>query len=223
VKAIAAVVPQPDPFSVTTHFLSVAKPGPAEVATEVVRVGKGHSTAVARLIQDGREVLRTLAVFGDLGAIEGPTVVTVAPPALPPPEECDRGRPAPSLPKIADRLDVFTAPGTTSWLSGSHNDVAELGGWIRLRDGREPDAVSLVFFADAFPPPVLNLSAVTTPWVPTIELTVHVRARPAPGLLRAWFRTRALVGGYLEEDGELWDSSGKLVAMSRQLARIHRA
>lgn len=191
---------------------------------EIVRAGRGHSTAQARLLQDGREVLRTLATFGDLSSIDGPSHVSVAMPTLPPPDRCDRGRPAPSTPRIADRLDVFMAPGTTSWLAeGGPNDVAELGGWIRLRDGREPDPLSLVFFADAFPPPVLNLRAVRTPWVPTLELTVHVRARPAPGLLRAWFRTRALVGGYLEEDGEIWDSSDRLVAMSRQLARIHRA
>lgn len=228
-RAIATVLAQarpgqPDPFSVTTHFLAVAKPGDAEVVVEIVRAGRGHSTAQARLLQDGREVLRTLAIFGDLSAIDGPTHVSVTIPTLPPPERCDRGRPAPSTPRIADRVDVFMAPGTTSWLAeGGPNDVAELGGWIRLRDGREPDPLSLVFFADAFPPPVLNLGSVRTPWVPTLELTVHVRARPAPGLLRAWFRTRALVGGYLEEDGEIWDSSDRLVAMSRQLARIHRA
>jgi acyl-CoA thioesterase len=222
-RAIAASLPQPDPFSVTTHFLRVARPGPAEIAVEVVRAGKGHSTAEARLIQGGAEVLRTIAVLGDLSGIDGPTSVTIAPPALPPPSECQSGRPAPSVAAIGERLDVFLVPGTTSWLEGVHSERAELGGWIRLRDGREPDALSLVFFADAMPPPVLNLSVVQTPWVPTLELTVHVRARPAPGLLRAWFRTRALARGYLEEDGEIWDSEGTLVAMSRQLARLHRS
>lgn len=61
-----------------------------------------------------------------------------------------------------------------------------------------------------------------TPWVPTLELTVHVRARPAAGPLRVRFSTRALMDGYLEEDGELWDADVRLVAMSRQLARVHR-
>jgi hypothetical protein len=51
---------------------------------------------------------------------------------------------------------------------------------------------------------------------------VHVRARPAPGMLLTRFTTRALIGGYLEEDGELWDSTGTLVAISRQLARVQR-
>ncbi|AKF06156.1 thioesterase family protein [Sandaracinus amylolyticus] len=223
-RALGAVLPHPDPFSASTHFLSPARPGPAEIAVEIVRAGKGHSTGEARLFQEGREVLRMIATFGDLGALDAsaPTAVTSAPPELPPIESCERSRPAPSVASIGERLDIAIAPGTLSWLSGAHNERAELAGWVRLRDGRAPDALSLLFFADAFPPPVLNLSVVRTPWVPTLELTVHVRARPAPGWLRASFRTRALMHGYLEEDGEIWDEQGTLVAMSRQLARVQR-
>ena len=56
-------------------------------------------------------------------------------------------------------------------------------------------------------------------WAPTLELSAHVRAVPAPGWLRVRVSTRNFAGGLLEEDAEVWDSAGRLVAQSRQLAR----
>ena len=70
-------------------------------------------------------------------------------------------------------------------------------------------------------PAVFN-SGLPMGWVPTVELTVHVRARPAPGPLRCRFTTRFVTGGALEEDGEVWDSADVLVAQSRQLALTPR-
>jgi hypothetical protein len=59
-------------------------------------------------------------------------------------------------------------------------------------------------------------------WAPTMELTAHVRAVPAPGWLVVRHETRNLAGGMFEEDCEVWDSAGRLVAQSRQLARVPR-
>jgi hypothetical protein len=57
-------------------------------------------------------------------------------------------------------------------------------------------------------------------WVPTLELTVQVRAHPAPGPLQARLFSRHLTRGMIEEDGEYWDSTGQLVAISRQTAKL---
>ena len=57
-------------------------------------------------------------------------------------------------------------------------------------------------------------------WVPTIELTVHVRQRPAPGWVCGQFVTEDLHDGRMIESGTLWDSTGALFARSRQLAML---
>lgn len=217
-SALARALPHPDPFTLTTHYLSPPRPGDARVLVERVRAGRTHSTGVARLVQDGKERLRTIATFGDLSATSGPTREEGGPPPVPALEACETRTGAPPGSSFADRLDVRFAPGTVGFLDGAPAERMELGAWMRLADGRAPDALSLLLFADALPPPALH--AVPRVWVPTIELTVHVRRRPAAGWIRGWFRTRHVIEGYLEEDGELWDDEGRLVAQSRQLARV---
>jgi acyl-CoA thioesterase len=217
--ALARSVPHPDPLAVTAHYAGRVSPGPVVVDVDVLRAGRGLSTAVARLVQEGEARVQVTAAFGDLSAHEGPTVVTGERPTFPPPEACVPVDPSiPGVPEIMRRLDMRFTPESAGFVIGHRRGVAAMEGWIRFADGREPDTGSLVVAADAFPPTVLNL--METPWVPTIELTVHVRGRPAPGWLQCAFRTRYLIDGDLEEDGELWDSSGRLVALSRQLARV---
>ncbi len=72
------------------------------------------------------------------------------------------------------------------------------------RDGEPVDTVALLCALDAFPPTIFNAD-LPVAWTPTVELTAHVRARPAPGWLRCRFTTRFVTGGFLEEDGEIWD------------------
>ena len=97
-----------------------------------------------------------------------------------------------------------------------------MSGWIRFRDGRAPDTLAALLFADAFPPSVFGLLGMVG-WVPTVELTVHVRRRPAPGWMLGQFRTHDLSDGRMIEDGALWDSQGQLVVQSRQLGLVRFA
>ena len=212
----------PDPVSVTAHYLRPPRAGPVDIAVEEVRRGRGHATVMASLRQDGREFLRAMAIFTDLDTASGPTVVAGGPPSLPPPDACldIRRSPLPAWPRppeFFDRLDLRLAmQAGVGEPPGAEGLVGSVAGWVRLADGRDPDIISLALFADAYPPAVWAIAP--SAWIPTLELTVHFRGRPAPGWLAGTFRTRFLVNGYLEEDGELWDSSGRLVALSRQLA-----
>ena len=70
---------------------------------------------------------------------------------------------------------------------------------------------------DAAAPAVMELGVAGSL---TAELTVHLRARPAPGWLACRVETRHVVEGFHEEDFEIWDSEGNLVAQARQLALL---
>jgi hypothetical protein len=78
----------------------------------------------------------------------------------------------------------------------------------------------LALAVDALPPVVFGLGA--TGWAPTVELTWHMRGVPAPGPLQVAARCRHVSGGWFDEEAEVWDTAGRLVAQSRQLARVGR-
>ncbi len=120
---------------------------------------------------------------------------------------------------ILSRLDIrLQAQQARAGAAGK----AEVSGWIRFQDGRAPDALACLLFADAFPPAVFGLLGVVG-WVPTAELTVHVRKRPAPGWILGRFCAHDLSDGRVIEDAALWDSSGQLVVQARQLALVRQA
>jgi acyl-CoA thioesterase len=219
-RALGQVLSFPDPIVVSAFYLRPGSHGPGEVRTSVLRAGKTTAFGQASLWQDGKERVRATAAFADLsagGAPGQPRYTGTAAPALPPPEDCFELPPGSltGIP-IADRIEYrFTEePG---WLCGqpSGNPAGEF--WMRFRDGREPDLAAMPLLVDAAPPVALEVGVLSTT---TVELTVHLRARPAPGWLACRAVTRYVAGGYHEEDFEIWDSAGTLVAQSRQLALI---
>jgi hypothetical protein len=207
-----------DPLVVSAFFLRRATPGPAEVRTELARVGKRTATGEARLLLGGVEAVRLVATFTDLGESRGRTLEFGRPPELPPPADCIdlmSGRTIPGV-TVAERYDV-RAPQLPGWAVGKPSGDPTQVFWMRFRDGREADTLSLVTMVDGFAPVTMELGERGSS---TIELTVHIRARPAPGWLACRIQTRHVVAGYHEEDVEVWDSAGELVAQSRQIALL---
>jgi len=116
---------------------------------------------------------------------------------------------------LMDVLDVRLDPSQPT--RTSNDDPATIAGWIRFRDERPLDPVALTLFADAFPPSILSIDD-KIGWVPTLELTIHVRRRPVDGWTQAAITTQDVGATLLIEDTRLWDSSGTLVCQARQLA-----
>jgi hypothetical protein len=229
-RALADALPHRDPFTISAHYLTASTPGPAVIRTEAVRTGRTLSTGQASLFQydgEGREVerIRVLASYGDLDSLPDDVRTSAEPPAIPPMAQCfgpeDGPAPVSGSSAITERLKLKLDPATLGWALGSPSGKGEMRAWFGLADGRDPDPLSLLLAVDALPPTAFELGI--SGWVPTVELTVHVRSRPAPGALRVSITTRNLAGGFLEEDAEVWDSKDRLVAQSRQLARVRLA
>lgn len=218
--AMRTLSAHPDPVSVTSHFLRPGVGGaPAVVTAEVLRAGRTLTTLRAELSQGGSTRVAVVAAFSDLDAATGATgSLTIDPPSLPSPDRCPRrsgDEQGVALP-ILDVLDIRIHPDQAE---AGRAGRPEVSGWIRLRDGSPPDARALVLFADAFPPSLFG-SLGPVGWVPTVELTVQVRRRPASGWVLGRSTTDDLDRGRMVEDGALWDSTGALVARSRQLGLL---
>jgi hypothetical protein len=215
-----------DPCAISAQFLSPATAGPATVHTSVLRRGRGLSTGSASVVQlddDGVAVerLRALAACGDLDTAE--LGAGASPPDLPAPERCiglEMAPPAilrgsPMLDRVEHRLD----PASVRHLCGAPSGRGRIQGWLRLPGGHEPDPLTLLLAVDSLPLVSFNAGE-TSDAVAAVELTAYVRGRPAPGWLRLSHVVRDCGEGYVEQDSEVWDSADRMVAQSRQLARI---
>jgi acyl-CoA thioesterase len=218
-RAALEAVGQPHPVAVSAHFVAPTAAGPAELEVTRLRAGRSLSTARVTLVQEQRTRLEALVSAGRLDLNGTPAWRALEPPALPPVAECISGRP--ELPDgvrvgLLDHVDIRIDPATAGWATGSPSGRLEMRGWVRFRDGRGVDPLGLLQVVDALPPASFELGIQA--WAPTVELTVYVRGLPAPGWLACVVRGQLWQDGWFDEEAEVWDAGGHLVAQSRQLA-----
>jgi Thioesterase-like superfamily len=218
-RAALQVVEHPHPLAVSAHFLSPPAPGPAELAVTRLRAGRSLSAARVTLAQGGSARLEALVTAGRLEPATEPAWAAGGPPELPPVEACLPGRP--ELPNgvrvgLLDHVDLRLDPGTAGWSRGRPSGRLEMRGWVGFHDRRPPDPLALLLAVDALPPSSFEIGL--DGWAPTVELTVLVRGLPVPGWLACAARGRLWQGGWFDEEAEVWDARGHLVAQSRQLA-----
>ncbi|MGH3358163.1 MAG: thioesterase family protein [Nocardioidaceae bacterium] len=216
--ALAAEMPFPDPLTCTATFLKPAVAGDALIEIGALRTGRTLATAQATMKQADKPVVHLVAGFVDRAAADGRTESFAEPPALPPVEQCfdpARSGVLDGLP-IAQRTEYrLSAP--PGWAVGKPSGVPSGEFWMRMAGGRRADAPALAFLVDGYAPAVLELGVMTPA---TVQLTVYLHAVPAPGWLACRHSTRFIRDGYHDENFEIWDADGVLVAESHQLATL---
>lgn len=212
-------------ISATGSYVNPATPGPVEIDVQTLKEGRSLSTLRATMSRDGRPLVYVTAVYEDPDRPKYQSeLILSGPPELPPPDECLPVVPAtdaPLPPPFTGMVEMrVTAEDSAALGTGlAHRPVSK--GWFRLKDAEAIDAHAVVLATDAFPPAIF-FSDLRVGWTPTVDLTVQIRKPVPAGWLACRFATRFVTDGLLEEDGEIWDEKGDLVALSRQLALVPR-
>ncbi|RUS22699.1 thioesterase-like superfamily-domain-containing protein [Endogone sp. FLAS-F59071] len=232
--------PQTDPVSLNIFFLS--KNIIAEFIIEVWSVKdskKGYALAYAALRQKkipsqipiisiddynpsdySEQRIHAITTFGDYATENGLTLLTE--PTVPP------SRSAFTLkdfsignaglgPLIVWQPDLsyFSTEITPGKPIANHS--------IAFADGRKPDVWSLPYFADMFYPPPALLGRDTLGgdmWFPTMQMEVQFKSVPVGRDMVCAFKSRHIINGRFDVDGELWDEEGTLVATTRHQCLI---
>jgi acyl-CoA thioesterase len=219
-RALSDCLEHKDPLSITGHYLSRAEPGPVILKIEKLSEGRSITTAVVRFIQRGKERIRFTASFTDFLKSSGDTLYEREPLKFPPISECIK---MPYIegftPILEKQIDRKFTPTSDWWNEDRNRDKASLDAYYSWPAGEQIDLFSLVFFLDTMTPPVFNRLGARG-WVPSIELTIHLRAKPVPGPVLMRGKTDFVTSGFLGEDDEIWDAGGNIVAEARQMAKL---
>ena len=216
-RAAVAETAHAHPLLASVEFARVARTGPAQVAVEVLRTGRSLSSARATLSQDGDPVAEALVTVATLAPGE-PLRWSAPAPQIAPLDDCPLAQSAQE--GLARQLELRFDPAADGWRAGRPSGRPEARAWFRLRHPTEPDPYVLALAADALPPVTVNVGL--RGWAPTVRLTWQLRALPAPGWLAVHAHGRAVSERWFDEDVEIWDAEGRLVAQSRQLALVPR-
>jgi acyl-CoA thioesterase len=221
-RAAHAELAQPElpPRVLSVHYPRPATRDPAQLTVHLLRAGGRNATVQVSLHQ--HEQLTAMALITFSASRPHALTITEPAPSAPPPDQVEELSPhsldqaPPSLRQLRLR-PCFGAP----ILAGATNAVT--GGWFSLRDDDQDqlyDAARVVALTDLWWPAVFTTTRHLV-GTPTLELTIHLRTTtPVRGPILGRFATRTIHEGHLDETGQLWSTTGQLLAESRQLALL---
>ena len=204
--------------AVTTNYMGGPAVGPAELRTQVRRVGRGVSFVHVTLLQDDVVTTESLVTLGTLRDDSAPHYQDAPVPRVAEREQCLPSNVDDEV-NIRNVIDVRLDPQYAMWTSGEFDGRGEVRGWLRLNDGASSwDPWSVLLATDAMPPATFPLGS--SGWVPTLQLTSYVRRVPTGEWLRARQWCVVVADGLVDERCELFDDRDELVASSSQIAMV---
>mgnify|MGYP000009859751 FL=1 len=226
-KAITSVLPHPCVINSNIYYLDRTEPEQAELHVEVIRTSRGTSMGQVKLIQNKKLTCLLSALCSDFEYMKGYSGLSTSLPQIMdsfPKEDFKimnyENFKLGSTPSFIQQLDMSVHPDHAWWDREISNDMAEArcSAYLELQGG-VADTFVLSYLADILPPVVQNKYG-PLGWVPTLTLTCNIRQLPQTNQLFIDGLAKDISNGYFEQDCNIWDMNGNLVATSRQLAKI---
>ena len=226
-KAMTEVLPHPSAINSNIYYLDRTEPEPAELHIEILRTSRGSSMGQVKLIQNNKITCLYSSLCSDFQYMKGHSGLETPMPEIINSVEQDDFKvmnyenfKLGSTPSFIQQLNMSVHPDHAWWDREISSDAAEArcSAYLELQGG-VADTFVLSYLADILPPVVQNKYG-PLGWVPTLTLTCNIRQLPKTNLLFIDGIAKDISNGYFEQDCNIWDMSGNLVATSRQLAKI---
>ena len=226
-KALTNILPHSTAISSSVQYLDRIDAKTFELEVETFKTSRGSSSGIVKLKQDNKICTTFTGTCSDFEFMKGYDGLQ---------------KPLPSIfnesgkkdyikmnydkiskgftPAFIQQLECLIHPDHAWWNRDSNdkNNEARCSAFLEMQGGI-PDQFCLSFYSDILPPVVSNKYG-PLGWIPTITLTTHIRQLPSTSELYADFKATDINKGYFEQDCNIWDLNGNLVASSRQLTRI---
>ena len=226
-KALTSILPHSTAISSSVQYLDRIDAKTFELEVETFKTSRGSSSGIVKLKQDNKICTTFTGTCSDFEFMKGYDGLQ-----KPLPNIFNEGDKKDYIkmnydkiskgftPAFIQQLECLIHPDHAWWNRDSNdkNNEARCSAFLEMQGGI-PDQFCLSFYSDILPPVVSNKYG-PLGWIPTITLTTHIRQLPSTSELYADFKATDINKGYFEQDCNIWDLNGNLVASSRQLTRI---
>ena len=227
-KALTGALPHSSAISSSVQYLDRISTEPFDLIIDKFKVSRGSSSGIVKLVQDNKVCTTFVGTCTDLHHIKGFSGLKIGLPDIYNSANRDeyvnlnfdmisKG----FTPSFIKQINCEIHPDHAWWLRKNNEPEkfeARCTAFLEMEGGM-PNQFCLSFFSDILPPVVSNKYGALG-WIPTITLTTHIRQLPKTNQLFADFVASEINKGYFEQDCNIWDLEGNLVASSRQLTRI---